>query len=146
MIYNSILNACAYTYGDIYLQRKAMETATTIFRQLDESNDASPDHISYGTFLKVCQNQMIAGETQSQIVRVIFMKCVKDGMVSRFVLDQMKSFPGSWQWIQQQLVLGRETETIAGFNEETTLVNERMDVPPSWKRNVVQGKRKRRRQ
>ena len=132
VIFNSILNACAYTFGDVALQRNAMETATSLLRKLDESKYDSADHISYGTFLKVCLNQMIPGDMQSQIVKIIFLKCAKDGMVSQFVLDQMRSFSNSKMFHE-----------LLGF-DHTDKSKGLMELPDSWRRNVVEGKRRRR--
>lgn len=131
VIFNTILNACAYTFGDATLQRNAMETATLLLRKLDESNYDSPDHITYGTFLKVCLNQMIPGSMQSQIVKIIFLKCAKDGMVSQLVLDQMRSFSNSEMF--QELLGFSPTDKSKGLKE----------LPESWRRNVVEGKRRR---
>jgi hypothetical protein len=108
-----------------------METATLLLRKLDESNYDSADHITYGTFLKVCLNQMIPGNMQSQIVKIIFLKCAKDGMVSQLVLDQMRSFSNSEMF--QELLGFSPTDKSKGLKE----------LPESWRRNVVEGKRRR---
>eukprot|EP00565_Helicotheca_tamesis_P003951 CAMPEP_0185728158 /NCGR_PEP_ID=MMETSP1171-20130828/3609_1 /TAXON_ID=374046 /ORGANISM="Helicotheca tamensis, Strain CCMP826" /LENGTH=714 /DNA_ID=CAMNT_0028396833 /DNA_START=90 /DNA_END=2231 /DNA_ORIENTATION=- len=91
VIYNAVMNACAFTMGDSIEQHRAMEIAHSMLTELEKSEHGTPDQITYGTFLKVCANQMPEGETRDQIVNVVFRKCAKDGQVGRMVLQQMKS-------------------------------------------------------
>jgi hypothetical protein len=129
---NSVMNACAYTHGDLQEQSRAMEIAYTLFKILEKNPDfGTPDHITYGTFLKVCANQMPDCGTRQQIIEVIFKKCTREGQVGNLVLQQMKIMGPSDLYYR---LLGR---TIA---EEIRVE----DLPSKLWANVVEGKWRRR--
>ena len=130
---NAVMNACAYTSGDVMAQNRAMEIAHKRFRDLEGSTFGSPDQVTYGTFLKVCANQMPDCSTRQQIIEVIFKKCVRDGQVGNLVLQQLRAMgPAS---LFRRLV-GREIEDDIRME----------DLPSEWWCHVVEGKWRRRRQ
>lgn len=130
---NAVINACAYTNGDVEEQNRAMEIAHKQLKTLESSkNFGTPDQVTYGTFLKVCANQMPDCDTRQQIIEVIFKKCVGDGQVGNLVLQQLKAMgPAS---LYQSLV-GRSIEEDIRME----------DLPHEWRGNVVEGKWRRRR-
>lgn len=130
---NAVLNACAYTSGDVMAQNRAMEIAHKLFRDLESSNFGSPDQVTYGTFLKVCANQMPDCSTRQQIIEVIFKKCVRDGQVGNLVLQQLKAM-GPASFVRR--LIGRDIEDDIRME----------DLPSEWWCNVVEGKWRRRRQ
>lgn len=130
VIFNSIMNACAYTMGEGTEQMQAMEIANVVLKELEESSYAKADQITYGTFLKVCQNQMPQSETRRQLVDIVFKKCAKDGQMGQLVLDQMKTIATHSQYDRL-------------FGDSAGIMNW-MDLPEDWTRNVVDGKRYRR--
>lgn len=129
---NSVMNACAYTHGDLQEQSRAMEIAHTVLRILEKTPDfGSPDQVTYGTFLKVCANQMPDCGTRQQIIEVIFKKCAKQGQVGNLVLQQMKQMgPGDLYY------------RLLGHTIEDNIRME--DLPREWWANVVEGKWRRR--
>lgn len=129
---NAVMNACAYTAGDLLGQSKAMEIAHRNFRDLEKSDYGKPDQVTYGTFLKVCATQMPDCSTRQQLMEVIFKKCCRDGQVGNLVLQQMKAMgPPD---VYERLV-GRDIEEDIKME----------DLPHEWWCNVVEGKWKRRR-
>jgi hypothetical protein len=132
VIYNAIINACAYTIGDISEQRRAMEIAHIILQDLDKSPYAKADQVTYGTYLKVCENQMPPSDTRRQLVKVIFRKCAKDGMMGKFVVDQLKS-----------ILTPDQYEELIGISSEIGNKGWK-DLPLEWRCNVVDGKKRRR--
>mmetsp|Transcript_25853 Transcript_25853/g.37899 ORF Transcript_25853/g.37899 Transcript_25853/m.37899 type:complete len:699 (+) Transcript_25853:328-2424(+) len=132
IIYNAVMNACAFTMGDSIEQHRAMEIAHSMLTQLEKSEHGTPDQITYGTFLKVCANQMPEGETRDQIVNVVFRKCARDGQVGQMVLQQMKALasPAVYEKFFQKSL------------DEDVNVN---DLPLEWRCNVVEGRKRRRR-
>jgi hypothetical protein len=129
---NAVMNACAYTPGDVMAQSRAMEIAHKRLRELENSEYGSPDQVTYGTFLKVCANQMPDCSTRQQIIEVIFRKCVQDGQVGNFVLQQMRAMGPPALYLR---LVGREIE------EESRME----DLPGAWWCNVVESKWRRRR-
>jgi len=65
--------------GDITEQRRAIEIAQMMLTELEKSSFGKPDQVTYGTFLKVCQNQMPRSDSRRRIVDLIFKKCCKEG-------------------------------------------------------------------
>ncbi len=117
-----MINACAYTTGDLLEQQKAMSIANYAFRELDQSSFGKPDQITYGTFFKVCQNQIPPGDTRRQIVDVIFRKCIKDGQLGKFVFDQLKLAANEEHFFS---LIGSENHDVKWS-----------DVPEDWRCNV----------
>lgn len=130
--YNAVMNACAFTSGDVPEQNRAMEIAHTILKELEQSPDGFPDQVTYGTFLKVCANQMPDCSTRQQIVEVLFKKCCRDGQVGSLVLSQLKTMASDE--LYQRLVGRRIDENV-----------QMDDLPKEWWCNVIEGKWRRKR-
>jgi len=130
---NAVMNACAYTSGDVMAQNRAMEIAHKRLRDLENSDYGSPDQITYGTFLKVCANQMPDCSTRQQIMEVVFKKCVRDGQVGNLVLQQIKVMGPPELYYH---LVGRS------IDEDIRME----DLPEEYWCNVVEGKWRRRRQ
>jgi len=93
IVCNSVLNACAFTVGDVKEQCRAIDIAKNVFtRMINESalSSIKPDEVTYGTYLKVICNQMPEGGQKNEIVKVIFRKAAKDGLVGKLVFRQVK--------------------------------------------------------
>ena len=134
VVYNSVLNACAFTMGDLEEQSRAMEIASSMLVGLEESPYGKPDQVTYGTYLKVIANQMPASKARAQIVEAVFRKCARVGMVGDFVLRQLKdmSIKGS----TYKKLVGKSVDEVCNLS----------DLPSSWTCNVIEGKKMRRRQ
>jgi hypothetical protein len=129
--YNAVMNACAWTDGDVVEQTKAMEIAHHVLMELESSPFGCPDQVTYGTFLKVCATQMAECDSRRTIVEMVFKKCCKDGQVGNMVLTQL-----------QQVVSDVEYQRITGRWPEVEIKME--ELPPEWWCNVVEGKSRRR--
>ncbi len=134
IIYNSVLNACAFTMGDFEEQSRAIEIANLMLMGLDESPYGRPDHITYGTYLKVISNQMEPSPARTEVAATVFQKCARDGMVGGMVLRQLREMGMS----------DEEYEDLVGISiwKEARL----SDLPRAWTCNVIEGKKLRRRQ
>jgi hypothetical protein len=133
VVVNSVMNACAYTQGGVQEQSRAMEIAHTLFKLLENTPEfGSPDHVTYGTFLQVCANQMPDCGSRQQIVEAIFKKCAREGQVGNIVLQQMKIMGPPDLYYR---LLGRTIEEDIKME----------DLPQEWWPNVVDGKWRRRR-
>lgn len=132
VIYNAIINACAYTIGDMSEQRRAMEIAHHVLQDLDKSRYAKADQVTYGTFLKVCENLMPPSDTRRHLVKVILKKCTKDGQMGKLVVDQLKS-----------MLTPEDYQEMTGFSK-LDKGKDWKDLPLEWRCNVIEGKKRRR--
>ena len=109
-----------------------MEIAHSMLQDLEKSPYANADQVTYGTFLKVCENQMPPSDTRKQLVNIVFKKCAKDGQMGKLVVDQLKS-----------ILTPDQFEDMVGFS---ILDNNKdwKDLPLEWRCNVVEGKKRRR--
>lgn len=132
IIYNAVMNACAYTMGNLSEQTRAVEIAHAVLKDLEKSAFGKPDQVTYGTFLKVCANQMAESDTRRQIVEAVFRKCCKDGQLGNLVLQQLKTITSDEHY---EKLVGRSIDEDVSVD----------DLPSDWTCNVVEGKWRRRR-
>eukprot|EP00550_Attheya_septentrionalis_P002054 CAMPEP_0198289372 /NCGR_PEP_ID=MMETSP1449-20131203/7569_1 /TAXON_ID=420275 /ORGANISM="Attheya septentrionalis, Strain CCMP2084" /LENGTH=930 /DNA_ID=CAMNT_0043987681 /DNA_START=135 /DNA_END=2924 /DNA_ORIENTATION=+ len=88
--YTGVLNACAYTIGDLPDKRDALQIASSTYKELCASNYGDPNHVTYGTFLQVCTNLIPQGPSRASSVVTVFKKCIEDGQVNRLVIAQLE--------------------------------------------------------
>jgi hypothetical protein len=129
--YNAVMNACAFTNGDTRESNRAVEIAHGVLRDLESSEFGTPDQVTYGTFLKVCANQMPECDSRDKVVEALFQKCCKDGQVGNMVLQQLKSVVKDEHYLR---LTGRASWENVQIEE----------LPAEWWCNVVEGKRRRR--
>jgi len=129
MTYTSVLNSCAFTFVENDLsKRKALDVAIFTLEELQESHYGSPNHVTYGMFLKACANLMsIDDERWQRIVEPVIWQCRRDGCVGELVLKQLQN--SAPEHLYQNLlddVVGRDKMTVLKFS----------DLPEDWKCNV----------
>lgn len=130
---NAVMNACAYTSpNDTAEQNRAMEIAHKLFKVLEDSDYGSPDQITYGTFLKVCANQMPDCTTRQQIMEVLFQSSARDGQVGNLVIQQLRTMGPPELYYR-----------LTGHYIEEDIRKE--DLPKEWWCNVVEGRWRKRR-
>lgn len=131
VVYNSVLNACAFTVGDLGEQSQAIEIANAMLKGLAESPYGKPDQVTYGTYLKVVNSQMPESEARARAVHTVFRKCAQDGMVGEMVLRQLR-----------EMQMEEVYESLLG----TSMWGEMKlsDFPGEWTCNVIEGKKMRR--
>lgn len=133
VVYNSVLNACAFSVGDLEEQLHAVEIANIMLVGLQKSPYGKPDQVTYGTYLKVINNQMPQSEARDKVAETVFRKCAQDGMVGQMVLRQL-----------QDMGLDEVYENLAGISMWGKV--DLRNMPGEWTCNVIEGKRQRRRQ
>ena len=133
VIYNSVMNACAFTVGDLAEQNRAVEIAHQMLKELEVGDDGDPDQITYGTFLKVCLNQMPDSSNRRKVAALIFDNAKRDGQLGSMVLQHFRLLAPPDLYYD---MVGRD------ISEEVDVA----DLPQEWSCNVVEGKWRRRRQ
>lgn len=123
------MNACAFTVGNELEQVKALNIAYNMLTELESSPYGSPDAITYGTYLKVCANQMPDGDLRRSIIEATLKKCIRDGQVGELVLQQLQLVAPADLYTE---LTGRQLENPISIN----------DIPLSWKCNVRDKKRR----
>ena len=129
MTYTSVLNSCAFTFVENDLsKRKALDVAIFTLEELQESHYGSPNHITYGMFLKACANLMSTDDERWQrIVEPVILQCRRDGCVGELVLKQLQN--AAPEQLYQNLlddVVDRDKMTLIKFS----------DLPEEWRCNV----------
>lgn len=118
--YNNMLNACAYTKGKPKELMAAFRVAVDCINDLRESPMLSPNPVSYGLFLRSCNQLMPASDKREAVVENIFRKCCSDGQVGQFVLHELSQVasPG----LCRKLLGGDMDEGVS--------------IPMEWSRNA----------
>ena len=130
--YTAVINSCATTYGDQLEKEDALKIAYSTFKEMSESKHATPNHVTYSTFLRAISKLMPDGEKKDTLVSSTFRLCIRDGLVDSNSLFQMKQAASS------QLC----SELLGGIdcNEAKDITVE--DLPYSWTSNVQQTSRR----
>lgn len=108
-----------------------MEIANMMLKELQESPYGKPDQVTYGSFMKACQYQMVESESRYQVINVIFKKCCRDGQVGHLILSQLKYVVSESQFLE---LVGKPVEDDFKLH----------DLPVEWWCNVVEGDRRHR--
>jgi hypothetical protein len=103
-----------------------------MLQDLGKSPYAKADQVTYGTFLKVCENLMPQSDTRRQLVNIVFKKCSKDGQMGKLVFEELKS-----------ILTPEHFEEMIGFSSLDKRKNWK-NLPFEWRCNVVEGKKRRR--
>lgn len=118
--YNAVLNAAAFSVREEKEHEDAFKVACLTFDELRMSDYLQPSDVSYGTFLKAIKKLMPESEVRENLVKGLFRKCCKDGLVSNFVLKEMADL--STPDLYQTLLKG--------------VTNDYGNLPTSWSTNV----------
>jgi hypothetical protein len=132
VVANAVMNACAFTTGDSPERNRAVEIAHKVLKDLEVGDYGKPDQVTYGTFLKVCANQMPECSTRENIIEMIFQKCRRDGQVGNMVLQQLRAIASPEKYLE---LIGFPIDAEHGMEE----------LPQDWWSNVVEGKWRRKR-
>jgi len=131
MTYTSVLNSCAFTFVENDLsKRKALDVAIFTLEELQESHYGSPNHVTYGMFLKACANLMSTDDERWQrIVEPVVLQCRRDGCVGELVLKQLQNAAPEHLYhnlLDDVVDLDRDKMTVIKFS----------DLPEAWRCNV----------
>ncbi len=126
--YNAVINAAAFTEGEIDSRMDAFNIATTTLKELLES-DVEPISSTFGTYLKACGKLSLPRSLAESAIETSFKMCKELGLVNDFVLTQVRFSTCSTQY-----------ESLLGDVAKAKKINERItmaEIPESWKKNVA---------
>ena len=131
-VYATVLNACAQTFGNAEVKLEALNIAIETFQKLEVSSFTSPNHVAYAAFLKTCRKFM--GKDDQRRIKLVeraVHKCIKDGQVGEYVLQQINllHIPSFYSQIRNE---------FEPTNGPVTM----QDIPVAWSRNVKESRKK----
>ena len=90
-VFTAVVNAAAYTVGDVNEKQDAFRIAASTFSDLENSNYGKPNHVTFGAYMTACRNLIPEGDSRALAVGDVFKKCCKVGMVNDLVLQRVQS-------------------------------------------------------
>jgi pentatricopeptide repeat domain (PPR motif) len=129
--YNAVLNAVAFTEGDIATRTEAFHIASVTLDELIHSNHMEPTSSSFGTFIKACGKLSLPLNLVEPAAQKTFATCVSLGLVNDFVLTQMRY--SLCDELYQKILGHVSSKKMSRSKQIVTMA----DIPNSWKRNVA---------
>ena len=90
VVYNSVLNACAYTTGEEENVETAFKIACLVFDEVRSSDYVEATHITYATFIQICGNFIPESDIRDNLIEATFKKCAQEGLVSKLVWRKVR--------------------------------------------------------
>jgi hypothetical protein len=144
--YNTVLNAAAFSAmaTDSEERKQALQIAVQTFNDLLNAGYAEADEVSYGSMLKCIANLIptASSKTRNQMSSKIFIKCAEMGLVSDFVLKELKRCLTADCLLDliRNEIDGRSIRKLTGVGSVTL-----SSLPKEWRSNVSRAKNKSRR-
>jgi len=130
--YTAVINACATTYGEQGERQEAFRIAYSIFKEISELENLSPNHVTYSTFFRAISKLMPNGEKKESMVSAAFRLCVRDGQCDSNCLFHMKNAA------TPELV-----SDLLGCSDPSEAASLTVDeLPYDWTRNVEHAPRR----
>jgi pentatricopeptide repeat protein len=129
--YNSILRACANTFGNKQTKEIALAIATKAFQSILTSDDIEPSSITFVFFMKAIRKLVDESKKQKAMLTKCFRYCCKLGLMNDVVLQQAKLACTSKEELTELL----ELEEICSPSEVSSV-----DLPTAWTHNAEQVK------
>mmetsp|Transcript_9783 Transcript_9783/g.17794 ORF Transcript_9783/g.17794 Transcript_9783/m.17794 type:complete len:1057 (-) Transcript_9783:261-3431(-) len=124
--YNTLLNAAAFIYkGTPEECVEALAIVADLLQQLN-SSDLEPDHVTYGTILKVYLKLVNDREKRFNMISELFSECCKSGQVGFFVMKEIQRLTE-----EERKMLLKES-----YDDPYTRARHFEILPREWTRNV----------
>jgi len=124
--YTAVINACATTYGEQGEKQEAFRIAYNAFKEMSESENLHPNHVTYSTFLRAISKLMPKGEKKDSMVSAAFRLCLRDGQCDSNCLFHMKN--AATPELVADLLGCRDLSEAASITID--------ELPYDWTRNV----------
>jgi pentatricopeptide repeat protein len=120
--YNSVLSACAASFGNVDLKRESLAIATSVFKHICQSEELEPSSYTFSVMIKSLR-KLVADETTCYgVVGKVFRLCCKRGQLNAGVWQQLKkSIPRDETAVWKDLMAGylyRDGLQLADLPEE----------------------------
>jgi pentatricopeptide repeat protein len=127
--YNAVINAAAFTEGDLSVRINAFNIASATLEELLEYESFDAISSSFGTYIKACGKLSLPRAMVEPAIAKAFKRCQELGLVNDFVLTQVRYSTCTSQY---QALLGEFVKTKK-IGERLTM----SEIPESWKSNVA---------
>ena len=130
--FTAVINACAFTQGDILEKKDALQIATQTYKELYASGYGEPNQFTFATFLRVCANIIPPGEQRVSSMKSVLQQAANQGKVDDLVLK-----------VLQKSLSADDLGSILPC-EVTNKILTRKDLPAEWTCNLDAGRRRNR--
>jgi len=89
--FTAVLNACAFTQGDIVEKKEALMIAASAYKDLCLSDYGEPNQYTFATFMRVCSNIIPQGPQRASSMKSVLEKAAETGMVDELVLKILQN-------------------------------------------------------
>ena len=128
--FTAVINACAFTQGDILEKKDALQIATKTYKELYASDYGEPNQFTFATFLRVCANIIPPGEQRVSSMKSVLQQAANQGKVDDLVLK-----------VLQKSLSADDLGSILPC-EVTNKMLTRKDLPAEWTCNLDAGRRR----
>ena len=130
--FTAVINACAFTQGDILEKKDALQIATKSYKEFYASDYGEPNQFMFATFLRVCANIIPPGEQRVSSMKSVLQQAANQGKVDDLVLK-----------VLQKSLSADDLGSILPC-EVTNNILTRKDLPAEWTCNLDAGRRRNR--
>ena len=128
--FTAVINACAFTQGDMLEKSEALQIATRTYKELYASDYGEPNQFTFATFLRACANIIPPGEQRVSSMKSVLQQAANQGKVDDLVLK-----------VLQNSLSIEDLESILPCSVSNKVVT-RKDLPVEWTCNLDTGRRK----
>lgn len=124
--YNSLLRACANTFGSTEIKQKAFLIASDVFQNILDSKDVRPSSITFVFMFKILRKLLPEGDPmRSAVLKRSFDYCTRAGLLNDIVLQQLE-----WACSSKH-----ELATLLNLKSVPFALSSQ-DLPMEWTRNA----------
>jgi len=127
--FTAVINACAFTQGDMLEKSEALQIATRTYKELYASDYGDPNQFTFATFLRACANIIPPGEQRVSSMKSVLQQAANLGKVDDLVMK-----------VLQNSLSKEDLESILPCPISNKMLT-RKDLPAEWTCNLDTGRR-----
>ncbi|CAB9503725.1 Pentatricopeptide repeat-containing protein [Seminavis robusta] len=124
--FNSVLSACAGSFGDAALKKESLSIAVAVFKHICQSEDLTATAYTFSIMIKTLRKLVFEEAARYDFVGKIFQLCCKNGQVNA----------GVWQQVKKSIPSDETTEHLWNTLLGDVVYREGLqiaDLPDEWK-------------